>query len=737
MAESVSPETSTAYASNWEHLQDELRRLDLVIRLRRMHFLNRAPENPFDKFKGIVMSEEEITGLLADERKADSSPEITARTEDLDKLTEEIKRRIKASEDAGVVLWLPRASFLFRLSPLEESCLLICLAPEIRRKYERLYAYLQDDMTQKSPTIDLVLRLTCFSDSERFDGMQAFHPDAALLKYRLVEIADAPESTRKPLPSRTLRLNSRIADFLVGGPAVDPRLEGIVRETEFPPARSAEVEGAIVSRLRSLVQAQLAGEHGDRRLVLNFHGPQLSGKRQIAEALAGEIGRNLISVDAAAALASKTPFAELIWLAVRESTLRSGVLCLENADLLPAGDDAAGSPSKVLLEAVGAFCGMSFILGSQPWLPRASRYDFLFVPVEFAPLPPEARRALWEEQLDPLPVEGYIDVAALSSKFRFTQAQILYAIRAARDRARWRSEGEPAITEDDLYAACRSFSEGALNTLARKIKPRARWADLVLPVDSLEQLHELANWVEYRDLVLGEWGFGERLSRGKGVNALFAGPTGTGKTMAAEVIANELGLDLYRIDLSQVVSKYIGETEKNLEAIFTAGDRANAILLFDEADALFGKRSEVRDSHDRYANLEISYLLQRMEEYEGVAILASNLRQNLDEAFVRRLAFTIHFPFPDERARRLMWTAIWPAEVTLAGDVDLGFMARQFRLSGGSIRNIALAAAFLAAPAGLPVTMDNLLQGTRREYQKLGKELTPAELGQVEPELAA
>jgi SpoVK/Ycf46/Vps4 family AAA+-type ATPase len=231
-------------------------------------------------------------------------------------------------------------------------------------------------------------------------------------------------------------------------------------------------------------------------------------------------------------------------------------------------------------------------------------------------------------------------------------------------------------------------------------------------------------------------GFGAKLSTGKGVNALFAGPSGTGKTMAAGILANELGLDLYKIDLSQVVSKYIGETEKNLDAIFTGAENSNIILFFDEADALFGKRSEVRDSHDRYANIEISYLLQKMEDYEGVAILATNLRQNLDEAFVRRLAFSIHFPFPDEADRRRIWDGIWPDGISLAKDVDLDLLARQFKLSGGNIKNIALAAAFLAAADGGIVNMSHLLHATRREFQKLGKVFTEFDPGVVSSEQA-
>ena len=221
--------------------------------------------------------------------------------------------------------------------------------------------------------------------------------------------------------------------------------------------------------------------------------------------------------------------------------------------------------------------------------------------------------------------------------------------------------------------------------------------------------------------MFGVWGFDRKLSGGKGLSALFAGPPGTGKSMAAEVIAGELRLDLYKIDLAHIVSKYIGETEKNLDRVFRAAENATVVLFFDEADALFGKRSEVKDSHDRYANIEIAYLLQKMEEYEGLAILATNLRQNLDEAFVRRLQFVVEFPFPDEAYRRRIWQVSFPSETPIDADVDLALLAREVKLAGGNIRNIALAGAFRAAAAGAPVGMDHLLHAARREYQKLGR----------------
>jgi SpoVK/Ycf46/Vps4 family AAA+-type ATPase len=260
----------------------------------------------------------------------------------------------------------------------------------------------------------------------------------------------------------------------------------------------------------------------------------------------------------------------------------------------------------------------------------------------------------------------------------------------------------------------------------------ARWEQLVLPADSIEQLREICLRVDQRDRVFGEWGFGERASRGRGVHALFAGPSGTGKTMAAEVMANHLGLDLHRIDLSAVVSKYIGETEKNLERILDLA--VDVILFFDEADALFGKRSEVRDAHDRYANIEISYLLQRMEEYDGLSILATNLRGNIDEAFLRRLTFQVQFPFPDAGLRRGLWRSVWPEPLPRGADVDLDRLADTFTLSGGNIRNVVLGAAFQAAGGGGPVALEHVVRALQRELQKVGRAVT---LDDVRAELSA
>jgi SpoVK/Ycf46/Vps4 family AAA+-type ATPase len=376
-----------------------------------------------------------------------------------------------------------------------------------------------------------------------------------------------------------------------------------------------------------------------------------------------------------------------------------------------------------LLDELVRYGGASLLGGSRRD-PPAGLDGMLHAPLE---LPDRgARRDLWANALAAHAIvtdERTVD--QLAARFRLTLDQITDAVAVARNVGRLNSR---SVLPGDLFAAARTRTDAAPAGLARKIEPSHDWRDLVLEDDTVGQLRELCQQVVEQPVVMEDWGFGRRHTRGKGVSALFAGPSGTGKSTAADLIAGELGLQLLKIDLSQVVSKYIGETEKNLERVFSAAENANAILFFDEADALFGKRSEVRDSHDRYANVEIAYLLERMEEYDGVAILATNLSQNMDDAFVRRLSFVIQFPFPTEADRVRIWKLQFPDEAARDGDIDFAALARDFRLTGGSIRNIVQAAAYLAAGDRRPIGTAHLLHATRREYQKLGRNFPAEEL---------
>ena len=366
----------------------------------------------------------------------------------------------------------------------------------------------------------------------------------------------------------------------------------------------------------------------------------------------------------------------------------------------------------------------TILLGVRGWDPGWSRQVPLLV--ESVAATAAERGAIWRSALPDAAGDASLGAEIDRLPFRLAPEQVMRAARSATLHAVADGRG---LESRDLYGGARAQNAAGLERLARRIEPVVAWPDLVLPRPIVGQLRELAGRARHRDLVLDEWGMGRRSSKGRGITALFAGDSGTGKTMSAEVIAGELGLDLYVIDLSTVVDKYIGETEKNLDRVFSQADGVNGVLLFDEADAIFGKRSEVRDARDRYANVEIAYLLQRMEHFDGMAILTTNLRANLDEAFLRRLDVLVDFPMPDEVGRRRLWVRHLPASLPVAADLDLDFLAHRFRISGGNIRNIVAAAAYSAAAAGRPVAMADLIKGTEREYRKLGHLSTEAEFG--------
>jgi AAA+ superfamily predicted ATPase len=658
------------------------------------------------------------------------------------------------ANQASRLAWFARA---FNLSAFETDAVLIALAPEIDLRYERLYAFLQDDVTRKRPTVDLVLNLLCPSAEARLAERARFSSEAPLIRHGLIRLLADPHQLQPPLLAHHLKLDEQIVGLLLQQPGIDPRLQAYCRLVE--PGVDLDALALAPDMKQALRGLATHARETREPLRLYFHGPAGVGKRRCAEALADELGAPLLVVDLCRVLAPGNDCEDAIKLLFRESWFQDAVLYLDGVDGLLG--DVGLMTFDCMFDALAEDGGITILAGAAPWRRSIHRPMDVFS-VSFGLPDFASRRVEWQRSLQGKSVSAdQRTLEALGDRFRFTPAQIAGAVSAACCHAQWRARSEPARattssklsvlsegaepitaghsgfaapTVEDLFAAARAQSGHDLAALAHKIEPKYAWGDIILPEDSLAQLREICQRIAHRHRVLGEWGFERKLSLGKGVNALFAGPSGTGKTMAAEIIANKLGLDLYRIDLAGVVSKYIGETEKNLDRVFSTAENANAILFFDEADALFGKRSEVRDSHDRYANIEISYLLQKMEEYDGIAILATNLRQNLDDAFMRRLAFTVHFPFPDEASRRRIWTGIWPAETPLDQDIDLDFLARRFKLSGGNIKNIALASAFLAAEDEKPVAMAHLFQATRREHQKMGKTLSESELDGFEQE---
>jgi SpoVK/Ycf46/Vps4 family AAA+-type ATPase len=724
------PTRMVPFTDSRQHLLAELTRIDLLVRLRVLQ-LRQVDPHPDDEFRGLYISEEEVDALLATPTGATSwtlagkqpSQQIYSLRETLDRLTAQIAVRGKDSLQAGVELRLERVVSLFSLSPLERDALLICLAPEVDLKYERLYAYLQNDVTRKRPSVGLVLNLLCPAFEDRLVARQMFAADAPLHHFRILHLAADPSAAQVSLLARALQVDQRIADYLLGS----DRLDGVLlpfAQLITPRAQLADLilADGFRDRLGHLLNWYRTQEGTPRGLILCFRGPAGMGQRAVAEALCGELSIPMLTVDLALAAADELSISTVVNMASREALLQGAALYCE-------GFENEGA-RRALASTLTSHPRLTILASEQTWDLKDPLGQIPFICVEF-PIPAyPLREQLWQVHLKVAATTATAaDLRALASKFRFGEEQIRDAVAIAQGLARWRDPEVGQITTEDLYAAARTRSNQTLTRLARKIHPKYTWADIVLPPDQIIQLREVCACVKHKPTVYGEWGFERKLSLSTGLNVLFAGLSGTGKTMSAEIIAGELGLDLYKIDLSTVVSKYIGETEKNLSRIFGEAETSNAVLFFDEADALFGKRSEVRDSHDRYANIEISYLLQRMEEYDGIAILATNLRSNLDDAFARRMHFTVEFPFPEEEHRRRIWEITFPPETPRAADIDFDFMARQFKISGGHIRNIIVGAAFLAAEDGKIIGMEHLIRATRREHQKMGKLLVESEFG--------
>ncbi|WP_427919402.1 ATP-binding protein [Streptomyces sp. cg40] len=580
-----------------------------------------------------------------------------------------------------------------RLTDLDTALLLIALAPDLDRTFEPLYGYLNDDVSRRRATVGLALDL-CGFPAHDAEGRARFHPAAPLSALGLLTV----EEPERPFLSRSLRVPDRILAHLLGDDTPDAALAGHLHPLPTP---RVSYDG------QDPVGDVEFGHFVDRLTVLLAGGPPLAVYlRERHE------GDGLVCVSAALA-AARVPAVRFSGPVERVPEL------LREARLGGRTVVVSGLPDQPgpLVRALAAAPDVSVVFaGTRPYDPLWCESDPLILE---APRQRAAAVRAWTEAVG----EGVgFDVRATVAPYHLGADRIARAARAARGLAAF--DGTP-LTAAHLRLAARQQSASGLEQHARRIQPAVDWRDLVLPDRSLAQLHELALRARHRDRVLGDWRLSAGGGRGRGVLGLFAGESGTGKTLSAEVVAAELGLDLYVVQLSSVVDKYIGETEKNLERIFTEADRTDAVLLFDEADAVFGKRSEVKDSHDRYANMESAYLLQRLESFDGIALLTTNLRANIDEAFTRRLDLVVDFPFPDPAQRLALWRH-GLTHVPSAPDLELASLAQEFELAGGSIRSAVVTAAYLAAGRGDTVGAADLLEGARREYRKAGR-LVPGE----------
>jgi hypothetical protein len=572
------------------------------------------------------------------------------------------------------------------LSNFERNVLLLCAAMELDTSIGGLCAQAQGDPLRPYPTF--ALAVTLFEEA----AWDALSPERPLRYWRLIEITQ-PGAT--PLTVSPLRADECIVNFLKGITYIDDRLSPLLTplaEPQVPPTSQRAAAEDVLRQLNAVPQGAAAS-------TVQLLGTDAGSKQVVAGLVCQTLGLRPYRLDWSLLPAAPGDLEALARLYQRQCLLLPIALYLD----AETGD---GTPAGVVDRLLSRVGGVVFLSTRNLWP------DTAHAPIAVEVTKPTAaeQQAVWTEAIGTQPI-----AAALAQQFNLNAA----TIRELAQRATADPAADPASLRDRLWDACRVMSRPRLDTLAQRLIPRARWDDIVLPPNETVLLHRIAEQVAWRGVVYRDWGFAERMSRGLGISVLFAGATGTGKTMAAEVLANDLRLDLFRIDLSAVVSKWLGETEANLRRLFDAAEDGGAILFFDEADALFGKRSEVKDSHDRYANIEINYLLQRMESYGGLAILATNMKSALDQAFLRRLRIVLDFPYPGVAERKVMWQKVFPP-ATPTADLDFDRLAR-INVTGGHVAVIALNAAFQAAQQGGKVTMPIIFNAARLELRKLAR----------------
>jgi hypothetical protein len=648
--------------------------------------------------------------------------EVSDRLLDAPSSLEKLAERLAAAEAVEPPPALLILARRLGLSRFEQEILLLCLGMELDTRFPGLCAQAQDDPNRPFPTFALALALF---DEPAWDALS---PERPLRYWQLIEIN---QPGAQPLTTSALRLDERILNYAKGLNYLDDRLSPLLApfdvgmdDEPLPPSQATAVT-QIVGHVQHRIPNGVP-------LVVQLLGIDNLSKQMVAQRAAAELGLHLNRLPAELLPNDPNQLEKMARLWQRESILLPLALYLDAHE-----SDGETPPGQTpLLQRFLARSQGIFFLASRELRPGLGAAA---TAVEIHRPTPAEQQAIWQEVLtvnsEQLTVDsdgsdGWIaeGSALLAGQFNLNAATIRQIGSSAL--------AEPANEETDpsrityhvsrLWDACLTNTRPRLDLLAQRIDPIATWDDIVLSDEIAGLLHQIAVQVAHRNTVYDAWGFREKMSRGLGLSALFAGESGTGKTMAAEVLANELELNLYRIDLSAVVSKYIGETEKNLRRLFDAAEDGGAILFFDEADALFGKRSEVKDSHDRYANIEINYLLQRMEAYRGLAILATNRKSALDSAFMRRLRFVVNFAFPDLAQRRAIWQRILPPQTPQA-DLDFDHLAR-LNLTGGSIQNVALNAAFLAAQRDEPVTMPLILEAARAELRKLERPVRERDL---------
>ncbi len=684
-----------AYASHEEYLVDLLKKNMLLISSY-LSSLGSSMQQPLDKFKWMVITPGQVRAALEDAPELKKAKEQTLYR--MGKADFYIKSRLEKPLEKGEFFAVEYLKEVLKLSELELFCLLLALMPRYDERFSKVFAFLQDEAGRTTPDYDLMLKLWHFEkDANKIPG---YHKMRRSLQKKAEMAFFVPGH---------VDLDNRLCEFILQNGSTDLELNGATTclPGKVGPLTVMEEEAA---SLATLISDDVSSE----ALYICLKAAGGCGRRTRVRRVAELLETPVIFFDCRVSSEMKREeFLAALYTLGREAVLVQGMLALTNFDALI--EELA--TAKMVLSVAGMFSGVVFVLCGEDTVMATLSENLRWIEFEI-PIPAKAQSiALWTHYLDGLPLTEQVLPSEMANKFSFTPGQIAGTVQTAHRLVLYNGG-----------VSVRQLTEAAYQQVSHKLKEHATliyakhtWDQLVLGESEKEMLKNACDQVRFKHIVYEKWGFDKRISYGKGISMLFVGPPGTGKTMAAQVVANDLGIEMYKVDLSQVVSKYIGETEKNLNQVFTEAKKSNAILLFDETDAILGKRTEVKDSHDKNANLETAYLLQKMEEYDGITVMTTNYKENIDSAFFRRISYVIHFTFPDTAARQCIWDGIYPKETPMDVDVDFGYLASQFEITGGSIKNIALVSAFMAAKEDGKVEMRHIIKAAKYELEKQGK----------------
>lgn len=646
-------------------------------------------DTPFEKYKGLVVSMEEAQYAISRPRFVLSENGKRSVSE----LYEVIEQRTALSKEAGVRLPLDNICENFGFGLLERFIIAFSAMPLINLSYEKTFGYINDNVKFSAPTLELALNIFAGGDLSLVPTLSS-----VLVKYFF------EENKQNPLKS-ALRLRDYYAYLLSG--------MGYYSNYDFMTMTSMNEMGFLCypkqyDEICGIISSDIS-------ITVLVEGDEGCGRRHLIKQAALVTRNPVLMVDLQAYCKEEEKDSADIDI-VNQLIMRQCYICIYGVT-----DESDMKQLRHLCDIAGKVARLLFVCADKG-TDAASQLERNVYSIQLGELSHDERFGLWKTF-----GFGNDDILhEISGKYRFRPAQIVTAANAVKDRLQLSARKEEISLFDEC---CARLTENCMGDKAQRIESKFTLDDLVLPDEEKSQIREACAHIKYRHLVYDKWNFESRLSYGKGLTVLFAGPPGTGKTMAATIMARELGLPAYRVDISRVMSKYIGETEKSLGEIFDIAQQSNAILFFDETDALFGKRSEIKDSHDKYANVETSFLLQRLESFDGVVLMSTNLLQNIDDAFMRRISYIVNFPFPDASRRLELWKKMFPPEMPVDGELDLEYLASQFELSGALIKNTVMSAAFLAADEGEAVNMRHILRAVRKQLSKQGRVLLREDLG--------